>query len=266
MLPGLRRLGVAGALLLLAALGGSVWLGFEHWRQSGLSAVRRGRVLADRSGCFGCHGPGGLTGFEDPGGVTGRVPPFDQESVEMYAQSPAEIREWIADGKPRRLRESEQAEGEQERELIRMPAFGGRLSPAQIDDLVAFVRATSDFQPSREAAAVAGREAATRLGCFTCHGPQGRDTPPNPGSFKGYVPSWDGPDLPELARDDAELREWILDGSPKRLREHPVARRFIERQAVKMPAYRGHISPEDVDRLVAYIRWLRTSPEARAGR
>lgn len=266
MLSQLRRLGVAGCLLLLAALGGAAWLGWQHWRQRGLSAVRRGRILADRSGCFGCHGPGGLTGFDDPRGATGGVPPFDQESVEGHARTPAEIREWIADGKPRRLREQERSEGGQERGLIAMPAFGGRLSPAQLDDLVAFVRATSDYQASREPAAVAGREAAAGLGCFTCHGPQGRDTPPNPGSFMGYVPSWDGPDLPELARDDAELREWILDGSCKRLREHPIAGRFLARQAVKMPAYRGHIPPEDVDRLVAYIRWLRSSPEARAGR
>lgn len=266
MLSSLRRLGAAGALLLLAALGGAAWLGFEHWRQGGVSAVRRGRVLADRSGCFGCHGPGGLTGFEDPAGTTGAVPPFDQEAVESHARTPAEIREWIADGRPRRLREMDEKAGEEEQALLRMPAFGQRLSPAEIDDLVAFVRATSGYQASAEPAAVAGREAAARLGCFTCHGPQGRDTPPNPGSFKGYIPSWDGPDLPELARDDAELREWILDGSPKRLREHPIARRFIAGQAVKMPAYRGHIAPEDVELLVAYVRWLRTSPEARQGR
>jgi hypothetical protein len=82
----------------------------------------------------------------------------------------------------------------------------------------------------------------------------------------GYIPPWDGPDLPELAKDDGELREWILDGSCKRLREHPIAKRFINGQVVQMPAYRGHIAAEDVERLVAYVNWLRTSAEGREGR
>jgi hypothetical protein len=79
----------------------------------------------------------------------------------------------------------------------------------------------------------------------------------NPRSLKGYVPSWDGPDFPDLARDEAETREWILDGSPRRLRDHPVAAFFLKRQVLKMPAYRGSIDDAQLARLVDYIRWLR---------
>ena len=102
-----------------------------------------------------------------------------------------------------------------------MPAWRGRLSPAEVDHLVAYVKAVSDFDPVPEAAA-AGRDAAARLGCFACHGPQGRFDTPNPGSLKGYIPAWSGADFPELARDDGEIREWVRDGGPRRLRENPV--------------------------------------------
>jgi len=263
----LRRLGPSGAVLLLATIGGAGLLAYDHWRTSGLTAVSRGERLAQTRGCFGCHGPGGLTGFEDPSGTTGSVPLFSNEGVEGHSRTAGEIREWILEGKPKRLRDQQAGEdADEEDELFTMPSFRGRISAAQADDLVAYVRAASNFHASTAPVAVQGREAAARLGCFVCHGPQGRGALPNPGSFKGYIPPWDGPDLPELAKDDVELREWILDGSCKRLREHPIAKRFIQGQAVQMPAYRGHISTEDVDRLVAYVNWLRTSTEGREGR
>jgi hypothetical protein len=71
--------------------------------------------------------------------------------------------------------------------------------------------------------------------------------------------TWDGLDFTELAADDAEIREWILDGRPARLQRNPIARFFMDRQALRMPAFRGHIETKDVEAIVAYIRWLRRS-------
>ena len=105
---------------------------------------------------------------------------------------------------------------------------------------------------------------AARLGCFACHGPQGRFDTPNPGSLKGYIPSWSGADFPELARDEGEIREWIRDGSPKRLRDNPVAAFFMRRQAIRMPAYGDRVSEEEVRRITAYIGWLGARPGPRA--
>ena len=124
-------------------------------------------------------------------------------------------------------------------------------------DLVAYIKAVADADRPTEARAAAGREAAERLGCFGCHGPQGRGNLHNPRSLRGYIPSWDGPDLPELARDDAEIAEWILDGRPRRLQSDRLARFFMDRQVIQMPAYRGRIFPDDVERIVQYIRWQR---------
>jgi mono/diheme cytochrome c family protein len=98
---------------------------------------------------------------------------------------------------------------------------------------------------------------ALAYGCFNCHGPQGRGSMPNVRAFKGYIPAWDGADFTELAQDDGEIREWILDGGARRLVANPVARWFLERQPIKMPAYRGHIEDAEVERLIEYIRWVR---------
>jgi hypothetical protein len=61
-------------------------------------------------------------------------------------------------------------------------------------------------------------------------------------------------------KDDQELRDWILDGGTPRLRNSRLARWFFERQPIKMPGYRDHITPAEVDGLVDYVRWLRQHP------
>ncbi|HVR69821.1 MAG TPA: c-type cytochrome [Vicinamibacteria bacterium] len=250
----MRRL--PAALLLLAVVGLWAVVGWRAWRARGISPVQRGFVVASTSGCFGCHGVGGLNGFDDPDGRLGAVPPFSREALLAHAKNEGEIREWILDGAPRRLR-AQAAEEEGEPSLLRMPAWRGVLTDRQVADLVAYVKAVSDYERPDDPAAERGRQAAERLACFGCHGPQGRGSMPNPRSFKGYIPAWDGTDFGDVAKDDGEIREWIVDGSPRRLRAHPVARFFMRRQAVQMPAYGSRLAEGEVDALVAYIRWLR---------
>jgi len=240
---------------LVLALGALAWAGVAYWRTHNIGPVQRGWAVAEARGCFGCHGPGGITGLPDPGGGVGGVPPFSPEDVQAYAHDAGEIREWILDGMPRRLRE--EAGGNEAKVLLQMPAWRGILSASEVDDLVAYDMAVSNFEGPDDPRAAAGREAAARIGCFGCHGPQGRSNFPNPRSLKGYIPSWDGADFPDLARDEGEVREWILDGSPRRLRENPVAAFFLKRQVLQMPAYRRRIADEDVGQIIDYIRWLR---------
>ena len=243
-----RRLALALPVAVLTGLAGIAW-----WRSHSVGPVQRGARLASERGCLSCHGLAGR--LSDPDGVLGigSIPSFEHDDVTGYAKSEGEIREWILDGKPRRLREA--ADGAPE-PLLRMPAWRGRLSPAEVDQLVAYVKAISDFDPFPDAVSQ-GREAASRLGCFACHGPQGRFDTPNPGSLKGYIPAWSGTDFPELARDEGEIREWIRDGSPRRLRDHPVAAFFMRRQAIRMPAYGDRVSEDEARQITAYIAWLR---------
>jgi mono/diheme cytochrome c family protein len=244
-------------VLLLVAVALWAMVGWRAWRARGVGPVQRGFVVAAASGCFGCHGVGGATGFDDPEGRLGSVPPFTRDAVLAYAKTEGEIREWIADGMPRRLR-AEKGDAGAEPSLLAMPAWRDVLSERQVDDLVAYVKAASDYELPEDPAAELGRQTAARLACFGCHGPQGRGSLPNPGSFKGYIPAWDGDDFGELARDEAEVREWIVHGRPRRLADHPVARFFLRRQAVQMPAYGGRLTDAELDALVAYIRWVRS--------
>jgi mono/diheme cytochrome c family protein len=256
----MRRLLLASIVLAGAAAGGVVW-----WRAHDVGPAQRGARLAAERGCLSCHGPAGR--LADPEGTlgVGTVPSFDYEDVTSYAKTEAEIREWILDGKPRRLVE---AGGDEPEPVLRMPAWRDRLSAREVDHLVAYVKAVSDFDPVPESAA-AGRDAAARLGCFACHGPQGRFDTPNPGSLKGHIPSWTGEDFAELARDEGEIREWIRDGMPRRLRENAVATFFLRRQVIRMPAYGDRVGEDQMVAILAYIRWLRETArrdEARANR
>jgi mono/diheme cytochrome c family protein len=254
----MRRIGWATVLVLAAAILG--WAGFQHWRTRNLGAVQRGYRVADEKGCFTCHGPGGHRGMANPGHVLEDVPPWSGGLMTMYAESEDEIREWILDGMPRRIREDPEQAKLRANAVVPMPAWRGLLSRGELDDLVAYVKAVSDFDAPNDERAEAGRQAALKYGCFNCHGPQGRGSMPNVRAFKGYIPAWDGADFPELVRDDSELREWILDGRARRLQDNRLARFFLDRQPIPMPAYRGHISDAEVDAIAAYIRWLRQHP------
>jgi mono/diheme cytochrome c family protein len=244
--------------VLLAAGGGFLFL--QRMRAPRPSRVQRGYEIAQEKGCFACHGPGGIRGMANPGYGLDEVPPFAGGLVTMYAQNEAELREWILDGSPKRVRDDPEQWKLRERAIIQMPAWRGLLAEEETEALVAYVKAVSDLETPKDDQADAGRRTAQRLGCFNCHGPQGRGSHPNPQAFKGYIPSWDGPDFTELAKDDAEVREWILYGRPRRLQDQKAARYFLDRQPIKMPPYQGHVSEAEVGELLAYIRWVRAHP------
>lgn len=220
-----------------------------------LPAAERGRRLAERVGCFGCHGPEGSHGAANPGRKDGTVPNYEGDLM-MFAESPDEIREWIRDGATADRRASEAWRNERRHGVLKMPAFKRRLSERQIDDLVAFVVAVSSPVPE-DSLAARGLARAEALGCTGCHGAGGRLARPNRGSFKGYIPSWDSADFPELVRDEDEFREWVERGVSRRFERNRLARVFLKRAAVKMPAYRDHLEPGDVETLWGYVRWLR---------
>jgi mono/diheme cytochrome c family protein len=238
--------GLAVALILGATRRG--------WQRAALDTpVQRGRVVAERMGCFGCHGPGGGQPIPNPGAQGGEVPGWPGGTWMMWNRDERDIRAWILKGRPDHREVDAGA-------LIKMPAFESRLAPKEVDDLVAFVLAVSHFGPIPDEAASAGHEVAYRLGCFGCHGPEGRGLVMNPGSLTGYIPPWDGPDYPDLVRDDAELRQWVRNGTSDRFAANPAARRLLQTQAIAMPAYRDRVSDEDLRALAAYIAWVRAHP------
>jgi mono/diheme cytochrome c family protein len=258
----MRRGGFLWALAIVAAVE-TGWLLYPVVRRIVLAIeetpATRGHRLAAELGCFTCHGPEGGGGTKNPGSQEGEVPAFTEQTQMMYVKTTDDLREYILDGAPRRRREDPDYEARMQAAGLRMPAYRRFLSSRQVEDLVAYLRATSGqlIPPENEAVVLRGAELTAEYHCFTCHGPFGAGGVPNPGSFKGYIPGFWGADYEELVRNDDELRQWIADGEIARITEHPVGGWFFRRQVSKMPAYGKFLSPDDVGAIGAYVKWIR---------
>jgi mono/diheme cytochrome c family protein len=248
--------------LLAASFGGGAVVAVVRMTRpadgDAVSRYERGRRVAERLGCFACHGPDGRAGTTNFLPEIDEIPSWSPGTFKSYVKSPDEVREWIADGMPARMRKSPDELDRVRHQLIKMPAYRGQTSGEELDALVFYVLSCSTFLPMEEESSVArGRAVATRMGCFGCHGGEGRARQLNPGSFKGYIPAWDSKDYDELVRSPSELREWVRFGAPARLRDSVAASFFIDRQQVRMPAYDKLIAREELDDLVAYVEFTR---------
>ncbi len=221
-----------------------------------VTPAERGHSVALRAGCFNCHGPNGTGGIKNPGSKDGEVPGFSGGTPMMWAKSEPELREYILDGAPARKRADPHHRAETEAQLLAMPAYRGHLSDREVDDLIIYLRAVSGLVSLPDDTVTQGQELAYRLGCFQCHGPMGAGGSRNLGSLKGYIPGWWGSDFRDLVRSDDELREWIQSGEIARIRANPIARYFVERQRVSMPAYRAFIDDKQLQALMRYVRWV----------
>lgn len=260
---------VAGAALLLAvaaaeALLLGVWWFRDPERARAASPALRGARVAERLGCFGCHGPGGVSGIPNPGAPSGQTPAWAGGTYMMFNEEPGEIREWILDGAPRRLRDDPAYVERRSAQKIWMPAYRDHVSGGDLDDLVAYVESVSAARkPPAGSPEAQGRSLAVEHGCFGCHGPEGRGLVRNPGSLKGYIPPWDSDDYQELVRSPAEFEEWVMRGEIKRFRDDPAAAHFLDHQVIKMPAFDRILSGPDVESLRAYVDWIRSGASHR---
>lgn len=242
---------VSVALLVVAC---AAFVHFRYLRPE-VTPAMRGEEVAREFGCFACHSGRGTYGIRNPGSVSGDVPSWVAGKIAMYVVEERDFQEWILYGVPRS--HSSSIDYIKPSSLIPMPAYEEVLSGNKLEDLVEYLRAVSGWAASVPNEVYEGRRIGLRLGCFGCHGPSGMGGVWNPGSLKNSIPPWTGEDFGELVRDTQELREWILEGRIKRLWRNPLARYFLERQIIQMPAYREHLSDEELEKLVTYIRWLR---------
>jgi mono/diheme cytochrome c family protein len=254
---GLKRI-CAG--LFVALVAETAWLAYPAARDlvapPRRSLAARGRDVARDLGCFSCHGPRGRGGVPNPGSQGDVVPSLNEGTPMMFVHDDQDIREYILEGAPARKRARESYRKRIESQAIRMPAYRGWVDDADVDALVAFVRASSELLHPEDGPAARGAEVARANGCFSCHGEMGSGGLPNPGSLKGYIPGFGGADFEELVQSDEELHGWIRDGTIPRLRDDPLARYFLERQRIRMPAYGRHLEDRDIEALTAYVRWL----------
>ena len=230
------------------------------WRRE-LNPILRGRILAERQGCPGCHLPFAAVEIPNPGSRWGSVPRFQAGNATMYASSRLEIEEFIRFGAPRSWLEDPRVLDRLEKQRLRMPAFGTALSDAEIADLTAFASAVEGVELPEGEGVVAGRSLAREHGCLSCHGVEGSGGLANPGSLGGFIPGFAGGNFEDLVRSKEEFREWVLDGSCSRLAGNPVIRFFWRRQRLSMPAYRGALDDGEIDQLWLWVQALARHPK-----
>ncbi len=244
------------ALAVLVAVAGPPVGRFVLWQRE-LNPILSGRLLAEEQGCFGCHWSFSKAEIPNPGSRWGRVPRFAEGNARMYAESRQEIEEFIRFGAPRSWRESEAASARLADQRIRMPAYGELLAENQLRSLVAFASAVERVDGPADELAARGRELARSNGCFSCHGVDGSGGLANPGSIGGFVPGFLGGNFTDLVKDEAEFREWVLDGTSRRLEANPVIRWFWRRQRLSMPPYRGELDDQELGALWAWVEAAR---------
>ena len=227
---------------------------------AGATPETLGLAVAREKGCFHCHGSFGAGGAPNPGLPEG-IPAWQGATFMMSMENESELVEWIMDGAPARLRQSETWRQKQQEAIIHMPAYRKIITPGELKDLIAFYHAVSGTVRPDDDQARLGYRLAREKGCFTCHGPGGRIDMVNPFSVSGYIPAWNGPDYPKLVHNDEELREWIMEGRNTRLESKRFARWFLGRQAVDMPAYKDRLTEDELQAIMTYIKWLR-NPDA----
>ncbi len=103
-----------------------------------------GYAVAARSGCFRCHGPGGLGGVDNPGSFAGYIPGWRGRGYRALVRDRGELIEWIRDGHPRRIEEGFLIRTLLERQQLHMPAYGDHLTGAEIDALAAYIAWLND--------------------------------------------------------------------------------------------------------------------------
>lgn len=97
---------------------------------------------------------------------------------------------------------------------------------------------------------------ARGLGCFSCHGEQGRSGIKDPGALDLAVPAWSGGLYMMYVNNDDDIRRYILNGStPKVESREGLAGRPPE-AAVAMPSFREALKGRDLEDLVAAFKVL----------
>jgi mono/diheme cytochrome c family protein len=119
---------------------------------------------------------------------------------------------------------------------------------------IAYPHVRNVVLPPEVTAYETGKRVSERFGCFGCHGPEGRGGIPNPGSEWETVPAFTERVPMMFAKTDLELREYVLDGSPRSKRDDETYQAEMEAAALQMPAYRGRMTDTELDAIMAFIR------------
>ncbi len=218
---------------------------------AGASLAARGKELAEKSGCFGCHTTTGSPGVGPTWrGLFGRnVALSDGRTV---TADEAYLRESIVDPGAKIVKGFPNV----------MPTYKGSLSDDDVAAIIAYIKTLlpggeatgtgkegeerEDAKAGAAPSAGKGRALAERLGCLGCHSTDGstKDGPTWKGLYGSRVPLDVGR---TVVADDAYIKESILDPGAKIVKGFPNI----------MPSFKGNVSDRDVADLVAFIKTLK---------
>ena len=184
--------------------------------------------------CAQCHGEQGR------GGVAPAVPALTSVAKTL---TPAELRSIIDHGLGESANPTQPF----------MPVWGPIISPTQVSDLIAYLRAGLPKVPTAEPPpiprgqgdAVEGAALYTSYGCINCHGPNGLGGVPNPQATDKTIPPLVGADFRKEFNTDEKILAVIRSGSV--IGRPPI---------VSMPHWGGIIPPPRLRALVAYLKTL----------
>jgi cbb3-type cytochrome c oxidase subunit III len=248
-------LAVAAIVLVIAAVAVTAWLGGRHSTSARTTTITRtstsgGSTTPSASNvsdtvaagahdfvqfaCAQCHGIGGV------GGVSPDVPALNQLGS---AFTVGQLTQIINHGLGESANPSKPY----------MPVWHGIVSPRQVSELVAYIRAglpavpgaVPPAVPTDQGLAVQGSVLYVRDGCINCHGPNGLGGVPNPQSPDKSVPPLSGTDFRNEFNTPAKIADVIRSGSV-------IGRAPI----VSMPHWGGILSQSDVNALIAYLATL----------
>ncbi len=103
------------------------------------SDAREGYAVARDTGCFGCHGPGGLVGAKNPRSFKGYIPPWRGADFHDLVRNDDELRAWIQDGYIARIVENRVGLWFQSRQMLKMPAYREVLADSSVDDVISYI-------------------------------------------------------------------------------------------------------------------------------
>ena len=242
-----------GIVLVIVAVAVTAWLGGRASSSghtttvvrstSGGSALAASNVSAtvaagahdfNQFACAQCHGIGGV------GGVSADVPALNKLGT---AFTVGQLRQIIEHG----LGESANPTKPY------MPVWHGIVSPRQVSELAAYIRAglpavpgaTPVQVPTDQGPAVEGSALYVRDGCINCHSPNGLGGVPNPQSPDKTIPPLSGSDFRNQFNTPAKIANVIRSGSV--IGHAPI---------VSMPHWGGILPAGDVQALIAYLATL----------
>lgn len=111
----------------------------ERVELPGGETAAKGREEAREHGCLVCHGVEGSGGLANPGSLGGFVPGFLGGNFPDMVRDEAEFREWVTEGRSRRLERNPVVRFFLRRQRVAMPAYGEEVSEEELAALWAWI-------------------------------------------------------------------------------------------------------------------------------